>query len=86
MANLDLLDRAIVSHIINDIEASEERDRKIENFDSWQVYSGNVKPYVQTVIETTRPKSCKGYTISDISFSKMIVDAKSKAYKEQPLR
>jgi hypothetical protein len=86
MANLDLTDRAIASHIITEIEGNEEKERKKSNFDAWQVYSGNVTPYVRSVIETTRPKSHKGYTISDISFSKVIVDAKSKAYKEDPLR
>jgi len=86
MANLDLTDIAIASHIITEIEGSEERARKIDNFDAWQVYSGNVKPYVQAVIEDTRPKSHKGYTISDISFSKTVTDTKSKAYKEQPMR
>lgn len=84
--NLDLTDKAVASLIITEIEASEERGRKRSNFDAWQVYSGNVAPYVEDVIKTTRPKSHKGYTISDISFSKMIVDPKSKAYKEQPHR
>ena len=84
--NIDLTDKGVVTQIIADIEGSEERDRKIHAFDSWQVYSGNVRPYVEEVIQHTRPKSYKGYTISDISLSKMITDPKSKAYKEQPLR
>ena len=84
--NIDLTDKGVVTQIITDIEGSEERDRKIEAFDSWQVYSGNVRPYVEKVVQENRPKSFKGYTISDISLSKMIVDTKAKAYKEQPLR
>lgn len=84
--NLNLTDMNVINQILSDIEGSEERDRKRENFDSWQVYSGNVKPYVHDVIVSNRPKSHKGYTISDISFSKVITDAKAKAYKEQPIR
>ena len=84
--NLDLTDINVVSQIIGDIEGTEERNRKTQNFDSWQIYSGNVKPYVKDVIRSTRSKSYDGYTISDISYSKLITDTKSKAYKEQPLR
>ena len=86
MKNLDLTDLAVVTQILTDIDGSEERDRRTHAFDSWQVYSGNVKPYVEKVIQRTRPKSFKGYTISDVSLSRMITDPKSKAYKEQPLR
>lgn len=84
--NLDLTDINVITQIISDIEGGEERNRKTEAFDSWQVYSGNVYPYVKDEIISTRPKSWVGYTISDISFSKMIVDTKAKSYKEQPLR
>jgi len=84
--NLDLTDINIITRIISDIEGGEERARKTENFDSWEVYSGNVYPYVRERIVTTRPSSHDGYTIGDISFSKVITDTKSKAYKEQPLR
>jgi hypothetical protein len=84
--NLDLTDINVITQIISDIEGGEERERKKHEFDSWQVYSGNVASYVRSEIIETRPKSYVGYTISDVSFSKMIVDTKSKAYKEQPLR
>lgn len=84
--NLNLLDINVVTQIISDIEGGEERNRRIKEFDSWQVYSGNVKPYVKNKIIETRPKSHKGYTISDVSLSKMIVDPIAKAYKESPIR
>lgn len=84
--NLDLTDINVVTQLVADIESAEDRARKTVNFDSWQVYSGNVYPYVSKRIQEVRPKSFQGYTISDISFSKVIVDAKAKAYKEQPIR
>ena len=84
--NLDITDINIVTQIISDIEGSEERARKTANFDAWEVYSGNVYPYVSKRISEVRPRSYQGYTISDISFSKVITDTKSKAYKEQPIR
>jgi len=84
--NLNLNDQNVVTELISNIEGSEERGRKTNEFRSWQIYSGNVKPYVKDAIIATRPKSYTGYTFSDISFSKMITDTKSKAYKEAPLR
>lgn len=84
--NLDLTDINIVGSIITSIEKSEERDRKEYTFNSWQIYSGNQKPYVQDELQRIRPKSWKTYTISDVSVSKMVVDKLSKAYKQQPKR
>jgi len=86
MSSIDLTDLKVINQIISDVEGSEDRLRKRHSFDSWQAYSGNVKPYVQEVIVSNRPKSHVGYTVSDISFSKVITDAKAKSYKEQPIR
>jgi hypothetical protein len=84
--NLDITDIKTVKHLISDIEGSEDKARKTAQFDAWEVYSGNVYPYVLNRIQDVRPRSFQGYTISDVSFSRVITDAKSKAYKEQPLR
>ncbi len=84
--NLNLLDQNIVMQLINDVERGEERGRKKHEFRDWQIYSGNVSPYVEAEIARTRPNSHAGYTISDVSFSKMITDTKAKAYKEMPYR
>lgn len=84
--NLNLNDFNVVSTIISEIDKSEDRDRRKHSFDSWQVYSGNVRPYVEAELQRTRPKSWVGYTISESSLSKMIVDTVSKSYKQQPSR
>ena len=86
MQNLDLTDKSIVQTIVSEIEKSEERERKADSFDAWQIYSGNQKPYVETELQRTRPKSWKVYTVSDVSVAKMVCDKRAKSYKEQPKR
>ena len=84
--NLNLTDYNVINTLVTEIEKSEERNRKADAFDAWQIYSGNQYPYVLEEIKRTRPKSWKSYTISDVSVSKMITDKRSKAYKSQPKR
>lgn len=84
--NLDLLDMSVVTRIITEMDKSEDRDRRKHSFDSWQVYSGNVRAYVEQELVRTRPNSWHGYTISESSLSKMIVDTVAKSYKQQPIR
>ncbi len=84
--NLDLNNKDIVSRLLADLDGSEDRERKKHAFNSWQIYSGNQKPYVQREIKRMRPSSWEMYTISDISIAKMVTDKLSKSYKEQPIR
>jgi hypothetical protein len=86
MKNLDLTNKSIVQQLVTEIEKSEDRERKASAFDAWQVYSGNQKPYVETEIQRTRPKSWKVYTISDVSVAKMVTTKRAASYKEQPKR
>ena len=84
--NLDLNDKDIVARLLSDLDGSEDRERKKHAFNSWQIYSGNQRPYVEREIKRMRPKSWETYTISNISIAKMVVDKISKSYKEQPSR
>lgn len=86
MSKINLLDKNIITQIVNELDNGEERDRKKKSFDNWQIYSGNQDPYVLAELQNRRPKSWQAYTVSDVSISKMITDKKSKAYKQQPLR
>jgi len=83
---INLLDQNIIQTILSDITGSEDRDRKRQSFDSWQVFSGNQAPYIKAELERTRPKSHSAYTLSNISLSKLIVSKISQAYKKQPIR
>jgi hypothetical protein len=83
---MDLTDRQIISTILNEINWGEERDRKRQAFDAYQVYSGNLKTYVEEQLSITRPKSWRSYTISNISLSKMVVNKIAKAYDAEPQR
>lgn len=83
---LDLLDRDIVNLLINEVESSEERERKRQAFEAYQVYSGNLKPFVEAELKRTRPKSWKYYTVSNVSVSRMVIDKVAKSYQNPPRR
>jgi len=83
---INLEDAGLVQQIIGEVEKSEDMRRRKHSFDNWQIYSGNVNPYVEEEIRQNRPSSYSSYTCSDISLSKMVVDTLAKSYKEQPLR
>jgi hypothetical protein len=83
---INLLDQNVINTILADLNGSEDRNRKRNSFDSWQIYSGNQAPYIERELQRTRPKSWSSYTISNVSLSKLITDKKSKAYNKQPRR
>lgn len=84
--DINLLDKNIVTTILNEITSSEERDRKRQAFDAFQVYSGNLKPYVQAELKRTRPSSWEAYSVSNVSISKMVVDKLARSYSVPPMR
>ena len=83
---IDLLDKSVVQQILWEMDKSEDKDRRKHSFNNWQVYSGNLKEFIEKEIKDKRPKSYEGYTLPSISISKMISDTISKSYKEQPMR
>jgi len=83
---MDLLDQTVISTILNEINWGEERDRKRQAFDAYQVYSGNLKTYVEEQLSVTRPKSWQSYSISNISISKMVTNKLARSYDAAPLR
>jgi hypothetical protein len=83
---INLLDKQLVTQIIREIEATEDKYRKRDAFKSWQIYSGNGAPYITQDLQAKRPKSYKLYPNPNISISKLIIDKVSKAYKSQPIR
>jgi hypothetical protein len=82
----DLLNPAVISQIISETDKSEEKERRRYSFNSYQIYSGNLEPYVRTELSRTRPKSFSHYTLSDISLSAMITDKRAQSYNESPIR
>lgn len=82
----DLLDKEVILQILSETSKSEDKDRRRQSFNAYQVYSGNQKVYVQRSLARTRPKSWESYTISNISVSKMITDKRAQAYNEIPIR
>ena len=82
----DLLNSDVIQLILSETSKSEDKDRRRQSFNAYQVYSGNQKVYVQRELARTRPKSWESYTISNISVSKMITDKRSQSYNEAPIR
>lgn len=82
----NLLDKKVIMEILGETDKSEDKDRRRNSFDTYQVYSGNQKVYVERELARTRPNSWACYTISNISVSKMITDKRAAAYNEQPIR
>lgn len=83
---IDLTDESVVQTILYEMGKSEDKQRRKDAFNSWQVYSGNLEEFVENKLKQTRPVSYEGYTIPSISISKVITDTIAKSYKEQPLR
>jgi hypothetical protein len=83
---MDLNDEGFISRIISEMEYSEEIQRRERSYDAFQVYSGNVAPYVRTELKRTRPKSWSSYTISDVSLSALVVNKLAKSYNQSPHR
>lgn len=75
-----------IKQVVSEIESYENQERKRIAFESFQIYGGNLKPYVRNKVMSMYPKTWEAYTISDYSILKKITDKKSKAYKTPPAR
>ena len=84
--SLDLLDKNVILTILSEVTRSEEKCRRKDAFNAYQIMRGNIDPYVKRELIRTRPKSHKGYTVSDISLSGLITNKRAQAYDEEPIR
>lgn len=82
----DITNPEIVKRIVTDIESEQNRLRKKEDFDSYQVMSGNQRQYVQAVLENMYPQSHKVMIPSNINITKKVVDRIGCVYKDAPAR
>jgi hypothetical protein len=85
MSNFDLTPDFIRS-IIQEIESAENLRRKRIAWDSEQIRTGNLKPFVEARIKQMYPKTWSMYSVTDYSILNKIVNKRSKAYKESPIR
>jgi len=82
----NLLDPAVILQILADVNGAESIGRRRDTFNAYQIYKGNLDPYVEAELSRTRAKSYKNYTYSDISLSALITDKRAQAYDEEPIR
>lgn len=83
---IDLLDKSKVLKIINDIETSQNRERREHEIKAFEIYSGNLRDHVYNRIQQLYPKTHKSFSIADLNLTKKITDKKSKAYRQNPIR
>lgn len=76
----------LVERLIKEVESAENIRRKKIAWDSEQIRTGLLKDYVQKRIKQMYPKTHEMYTVTDYSVLKKVVDKKSKAYNESPIR
>ena len=73
---------------INEILGDENRRRKLESFNSWEVHRGNIKPYVKQELCRILGKEA-GISIpivSTVNLSKRITTIEASIYNEEPSR
>jgi hypothetical protein len=75
-----------IKSIILEIESNDNLYRKRVAWDSEQIRTGQLKGYVEKRIQQMYPKTYPMYSVSDYSVLKKIVEKKSRAYKEAPVR
>ena len=82
----DIRNIEIVRRIITDIESEQNRQRKKEDFDSYQIMSGNQRQYVSAALKSLYPQSHKVMVPSNINLTQKVVDRIGCVYKDAPTR
>jgi len=86
MADIDITNKAVVEHIINEIETEQNRQLKEDAFKAHEVEAGNQLKYTKLELQKLLPKSWEKMRYSDISISKKVVRKIAKSYKSEPIR
>lgn len=80
------LDIESVKTIIEQIEGSENQQRKKDAWKSYEIKNGLLNKYVKGRLKEMFPDTYQNYTVADYSLLKKIVEKKAQAYKEAPIR
>jgi len=83
---LDIRGKEVVSKIINDIESSENRDRKKYEWQSFEIYSGDQRKHVLSELQRLFPDSWNSMRVSNINVEKKVIDKLARVYKTPPVR
>lgn len=83
---INILDKNVVTLIIQDIDSIQNQERKRNEWIAYQATQGMLKDYVSTRLQFLFPKNAKKMRVSDIAVSQKVVDKISCAYSESPLR
>ncbi len=83
---IDILNKGVVQGLINEIEGTENRDRKIYEYRSFEIYSGDQRKHVLKELSVLFPESWKAMRVSNINVEKKVVDKRARVYKAPPTR
>jgi len=83
---IDLTDLSQVSRIIQEIDGSENRDRKKYEWQSYETYSGDQRKHTLSELARLFPQSWNTMRISNVNVLKKVVDKIARSYKSAPVR
>jgi hypothetical protein len=83
---MDLLDQNYVKKLIDDIESSQNRERRQEEIKAFEVYSGKLHDHVYNRIQDIYPKTYNSFSIADLNISRKVTDKRARSYKQRPIR
>jgi len=83
-----LLDQAYRKQLIEEIKGTENQERLQNSQEEWDVYAGNIRPYVeQKICDRFNAELVKEIPIvSSINILKKVVDSRASLYKGEPTR
>lgn len=83
---VDITDPEQVTQLVNEIESSENRDRRQFEWRSYEMYSGDQRKHILDQLRTLFPLTWDTMRVSNINILKKVVDKIAKSYKKPPQR
>lgn len=83
---INITDPYIVKKLIDEVNSPSNKQRKIEEYGSYNMYEGKLLIHVKKKLQEMFPETWKFYLYSDYNLHKKMTDKKSKAYKDAPIR
>ena len=83
---LNILNPSHLAIIIEDVESSDNKHRKLHAWKAFNCLEGNQKQYVKDELKNLYPKTHNKFRVGDLSIVKKVIKKLSKAYKQDPIR
>lgn len=83
---LNITDPYVAKKLIDEVNSPENKQRKLEEYGSYNMYEGKLLIHVKNKLKEMFPETWKFYLYSDYNLHKKMTDKKAKAYKDSPIR